>query len=252
DRTWLDWCRARREKYPVVLEEYRTPDERSVHPYHFIEELTAALDEKAILVAGNGTACVALFQAGSVKDGQRIFWNSGCASMGYDLPAAIGASLAGDRTVVCLAGDGSLQMNLQELQTVRHYRLPVKLFVLNNHGYRSIELTQTEFFAADFIGCNEGSGVSFPDYSGLAGLYGLAYHKINSTAGMRRTLGEVLACEGPALCEVVLNKGYVFAPKLSSERKPDGRIVSKPLEDLSPLLPREEFKDNMLVPLADE
>ncbi|HNW45057.1 MAG TPA: thiamine pyrophosphate-binding protein [Elusimicrobiales bacterium] len=252
EKAWLDWCKARREKYPVVLEEYKKPDGLGVHPYHFIEELTSALDDKAVAVAGNGTACVALFQAGIVKDGQRIFWNSGCASMGYDLPAAIGAAVAAGREVVCIAGDGSLQMNLQELQTVKHYKLPLKIFVLNNHGYRSIELTQKEFFAGNFIGCNPDSGVSFPEYAGLAGLYGLKYHRIASAAGLRQAIAGVLACPGAALCEVVLVRDYAFAPKLSSARKPDGSLVSKPLEDLSPLLGREEFMSNMLVPPADE
>jgi len=246
DREWLKWCQARKKKYPVVLDEYRKPNEQYVHPYHFMEELTSALDEDAIVVAGNGTACVGLFHAGIVKKGQRIFWNSGCASMGYDLPAAIGAALASGRDVVCLAGDGSIQMNLQELQTVRHYNLPVKIFILNNEGYHSIKMTQTSFFAGDLIGCNAECGVSFPDNSKLANLYGLKYFRINSTARMKQVIKDVLSNPGAALCEVVLDNDYVFAPRLSSRKEPDGRIISSPLEDLSPLLPRDEFKANII------
>ncbi|MFH1582132.1 MAG: thiamine pyrophosphate-dependent enzyme, partial [Pseudomonadota bacterium] len=247
DKTWLEWCLTRKKKYPVVLDDYKIPNEHSVHPYHFIEELTTALDDNAIVVAGNGTACVVLFQAGIVKAGQRIFWNSGCAAMGYDLPASMGAALAGNQDVICITGEGSIQMNLQERQTIKHNNLPIKIFVLNNRGYRSIELTQTEFFNANFIGCNKESGVSFPDFSKLADLYDLKYYRIDSTAQMRQVIDKVLSCTGAAICEVVLNNNYIFAPKLSSEKKPDGRIVSKPLEDLSPLLPRDEFKDNMMI-----
>jgi len=252
DKTWLEWCLERKKKYPVVLDKYKVPSEHSVSPYHFIEQLTTVLDDNAIVVAGNGTACVVLFQAGIVKAGQRIFWNSGCAAMGYDLPASIGAALAGKKDVICITGDGSIQLNLQELQTIKHYGLPVKIFILNNQGYRSIELTQTEFFNSDFIGCNKESGLSFPDFSKLAYLYELKYYKINSTAEMGQVIDTVLSCPGAAICEVILNRDYIFAPKLSSKKMPDGRIVSKPLEDLSPFLERDELKTNMIIPIIDE
>jgi len=247
DKIWLEWCQVRKKQYPVVLDEYRKPSEQSVHPYHFIEELTSALDNNAIVVAGNGTACVVLFQAGIVKSGQRIFWNSGCAAMGYDVPASIGAALAGNRDVVCITGDGSIQMNLQELQTIRHYNLPVKIFVLNNQGYHSIRMTQTAFFDGNFIGCNKDCGVSFPDNSKLADLYGLKYFKIDSTVQMKQTISDVLSNSGAALCEVVLGYDYVIVPRLSSKKESDGRIISNLLEDLSPLLPRDEFEANMMI-----
>ena len=247
NKIWLEWCRERKKKYPVVLDEHKKPSEQSVHPYHFIEELTSALDNNAIVVAGNGTACVVLFQAGIVKSGQRIFWNSGCAAMGYDVPASIGAALAGNRDVVCITGDGSIQMNLQELQTIRHYNLPVKIFVLNNQGYHSIRMTQTAFFDGNFIGCNKDCGVSFPDNSKLADLYGLKYFKIDSTVQMKQTISDVLSNSGAALCEVVLGYDYVIVPRLSSKKESDGRIISNLLEDLSPLLPRDEFEANMMI-----
>ena len=252
DKAWLEWCQERKKKYPVVLDEYKKPSEQRVHPYHFMEELTSVLNEDAIVVAGNGTACVGLFQAGIVKDGQRMFWNSGCAAMGYDLPAAIGAALASGRDVICLAGDGSIQMNLQELQTVRHYNLPVKIFILNNEGYHSIKMTQTSFFNGELMGCNAECGVSFPDNSKLADLYGLKYFKINSTARMKQTIKDVLSGPGAALCEVFLDNDYVFAPRLSSRKEPDGRIISSPLEDLSPLLPRDELEANMISNIKED
>lgn len=244
---WLDWCVERWEKYPVVLDEYRESRRGHVHPYHFMEALTDALNRKAIMVAGDGSACVVLFQAGSVKSGQRIFWNSGCAAMGYDLSASIGAAVVSGRDVVCLAGDGSLQLNLQELQTVKHHHLPIKLFVLNNQGYHSIRMTQTAYFERDFIGCDAESGVSFPDMQKVADLYDLRFFRIADAQSMRETISDVLAYRGAALCEVMLPPDYQIVPKLSSVREPDGRMVSKPLEDLSPLLPREEFEENMAI-----
>ena len=247
DKAWLNWCLERKKRYPVVSDEYKILDKDSINPYHFIKELTDSLDDRAIVVAGNGTACVALFQAGIVKNEQRIFWNSGCASMGYDLPASIGAAFACGRDVVCITGDGSIQMNLQELQTIRHHNLPIKIFILNNQGYRSIELTQSEFFNGEFIGCNKESGISFPDNFKLANLYDLKYYRIDSAAKVKKVINAVLSYKGALICEVVLSNKYIFAPKLSSQKKPDGTMISKPLEDLYPFLDREEFYSNMII-----
>lgn len=156
------------------LKDYNdTHDIELTPPYKFIRDLTKELPNDAIVVCGNGTACVAMFQAGIVKKGQRIFWNSGCSAMGYDLPAAIGACIASGKPVICITGDGSIMMNLQELQTIKHYKLPIKIYVLNNNGYRSIELTQTNYFDGDFIGCNSQSGVSFPDFNKLGEVFGV-------------------------------------------------------------------------------
>ena len=245
---WLAWCAERKRRYPPVLP-WQREQHGLVNPYHFVETLTARLARESIVVAGNGTACVVLFQAARVKDGQRMFWNSGCASMGYDLPAAIGAAIAGEgREVICLAGDGSLQMNVQELQTVAHHRLPIKLFVLNNEGYISIRQTQDAFFDSRYAGCHSQSGVSFPVTTRLAAAYGLPAVVIEDNAGLAAALDEVLAMTGPVICEVRLTTDYRFEPKLSSEKLPDGRIMSKPLEDMFPFLDREEFRDNMILP----
>lgn len=247
-RGWHEWCIERKKRYPVVLPEYNAV-KGCVNPYYFMEVLSECMSENAIVVAGNGTACVTLFQAGKVKKGQRIFWNSGCASMGYDLPAAIGACFAiGKRQVICIAGDGSLQMNIQELQTVFYHKLPIKIFVLNNQGYMSIKQTQDGFFGGRHIACDEKSGVSFPEITKIAGAYGLKNDRIKSHYGIREKIEVILQSKGPVVCEVGLQKDYKFSPKLSSERKPDGRIVSKPLEDMYPFLDRKEFKNNLLIP----
>lgn len=174
--------------------------------------------------------------------------------MGYDLPAAIGASIgAGRRRVVCLAGDGSLQMNVQELATVAAQRLPLKLFVLNNRGYHSIRQTQQAYFPDNPIGCGPESGLGFPDLGRLAAAYGFPFLRVADHAGLPGTIDEALRTDGPVLCEVVLDVRQPFAPKVSSRRLPDGQMVSSPLEDLSPFLSREELRENLLVrPLEPE
>lgn len=250
---WRSWCSERRRRYfGANAAEGRTATKAGIDPYLFVEALTRSLPEKAVLVGGNGTCFLAPYQVGEVKPGQRFIWNDGCASMGYDLPAAIGAAVArpGER-IVCLAGDGSLQMNLQELQTMAHYRLPITLFVLNNGGYVSIRQTQDAFFPGRRVGCSEATGVSCPDFVKLAQAYGLPAVRIASD-DFGGALKEALGTAGPLVVEVMLDPTHTFHPKLSSARLPDGRMVSKPLEDLTPLLPREEFRANMLAPLWPE
>ncbi len=250
-KEWRDWCKKRKERYPTV-----SPSDRHVahlvNPYHFVDQLCKSLREDALMVTGNGSACVVLFQAGTVKDGQRIFWNSGCASMGYDLPAAIGACIAnGRRDVVCLTGDGSIQMNIQELQTIAHHRLPLKIFVFNNNGYISMKQTQDAYFGGRHVACDPESGISFPDMRRIAETYGLKARLIENHQDLRERIEDVLLSEGPLLCEVRLSD-YAFSPKLSSEAKPDGRIISKPLEDMYPFLPRDEFFSNMIIEPLEE
>ena len=241
---WLAWCQDRRDRYPAVPFDHPRGG-ATLDPYLFMEALGQALPEGAVVVAGNGTACVALFQAGIVKSGQRQFWNSGTASMGYDLPAAIGAALARPgEPVVCLAGDGSLQMNLQELQTLIHHRLPIKLFVLANGGYQSIRQTQNAFFAGRHVACGPDSGVSFPDPVLLAGAYGLPANRITGPEDLQEGLRLALASAGPWLCEVQLDPACVFKPKTASLKRDDGQMVSKPLEDMYPFLSREELGAN--------
>jgi len=244
---WLAWCSDRKNKYnPAQNAEYKKSD-GLINPYQFILTLTAALKENSIMVAANGTACVALFQAGIVKKNQRIFWNSGDASMGYDLPAAIGACFASNKQeVICLAGDGSIMMNLQELQTIKHYNLPIKIFVLNNDGYSSIRQTQRNFFGEKLVACSSNSGVSTPSFIKLADAFGLQKITIESDENLEQKIQHVIEIKGAVICEVMLTCDYIFQPKLSSEKLPDGRIISKPLEDMFPFLSREEFEQNMI------
>jgi acetolactate synthase-1/2/3 large subunit len=251
---YLAWCQARRARYPVVLPEYRLKAE-PVNPYCFAEALFEQLPEGQVIVTGDGTACVTTFQAAQLKEGQRLFTNSGCASMGYDLPAALGACIATEdaagrhQRVVCMAGDGSLQMNLQELQTLVTHRLPVALFLYNNQGYHSIRQTQRAFFPDNIVGCGTESGLGFPDFEKLCAAYGIPYHRVATHAQMREGIARTLAdaTTGPAFCEVLLDLEQGFAPKLSSRRLEDGRMVTSPLEDLAPFLSREELAENLLI-----
>jgi acetolactate synthase-1/2/3 large subunit len=249
---WLNWCNERKQNYPVVLKEYWLQKER-VNPYCFVESLTKSLAEGDIVVSANGTACVTLFQAGIVKEKQRIFWNSGCASMGYDLPAAIGACIANaKKSVICLAGDGSIQMNIQELQTIKGYNLPIKVFVLNNDGYISMRQTQESFFNGRYTACDSTSGVTFPDILKVAQAYGFITELIDNHAKMEEKIKKVLLSNKPIICEVMLSRTQKFVPKVSSQLRPDGKMVSKPLEDMYPFLSREEFLSNMLIdPILD-
>jgi acetolactate synthase I/II/III large subunit len=250
-REYLAWCKARQRRYPVVLPDYwQVP--APVNPYCFAQALFESLDADDIVVTGDGTACVTTFQAAGIKQGQRLFSNSGSASMGYDVPAAIGAWYAsgGARRIICLAGDGSIMMNLQELQSIIGLKLPVKLFVLNNDGYHSIRQTQQNYFPDNVVGCGPESGVTFPDFVRLGQAFGFPSSRIAAHDELGAGLAAALAGEGPALCEIMLDKAQPFAPKLSSRRLEDGTMVTSALEDLAPFLSREEMAANLLIPPA--
>ncbi|MBK9926877.1 MAG: thiamine pyrophosphate-binding protein [Anaerolineales bacterium] len=249
-KNWLAWCKERQTRYPAVLPKHREFNDK-INPYHFMEVLFENLAEDDVVVTGNATACIVSFQTGKIKLGQRLFSNSGSASMGYDLPAAIGSAVARNgKRVICLAGDGSLQMNIQELQTVTQYKLPVKIFVLNNNGYLSIRTSQKGFFG-DTVGESPESSVSFPDIQKIAKAYEIPYKRL-AVKNFSKPLRDVLEAEGPVLCEVVLDPTQGFEPRQSSRQLPDGRIVSAPLEDMFPFLEREELMENLLIPAWEE
>jgi acetolactate synthase-1/2/3 large subunit len=249
--TWRDWARERRRLLPEVLPHHRSAAPGTINQYHFIELLFAASASGDIFACGDATACITPFQAGSLKAGQRLFSNSGSASMGYDLPAGLGAALAAPgRRVICLAGDGSAQMNIQELATIAHHRPEMKIFVLNNGGYLSIRSTQANFFKL-LVGEGPQSGVSFPDYAALARAYGLPAVELDVTRPAAH-LASILGRPGPEVVVVELDRNQGFEPKLSSKRLPDGRMVTAPLEDMAPFLDRAEFARHMLVPAQPE
>jgi acetolactate synthase I/II/III large subunit len=242
---WLAWCRERVARYPVVQTKHRQSSS-PINPYYFIELLFGGLAPDDVVVCGNATACIVPYQVARLQKGQRLISNSGSASMGYDLPAAVGAAVArGGKRVICLAGDGSIQLNIQELQTLAHHRLPVKVLVLNNGGYLSIRQTQSNFFG-HLVGSGPESGISFPDFTKVAEAYAIQSACITGIDCMPR-LWELLDAPGPALCEVMLDVKQEFEPRLKSRQLPDGTIVSPALEDMFPFLDPEELRSNLFI-----
>ena len=242
---WLSWCVSREKKYSVLPAEYESGS-NGVNPYYFTRLLTEYLPENVVVSCANATPSLALFQSGIVKKNQIMYCNSGCAAMGFGLPAALGGAAADENTpVICLDGDGSLMMNLQELQTIRHHNMNLKLFLYNNNEYCSIRQTQDNFFEGRHTGCDNGSGVTFPDWQVLANAFRWNYVQISSAAEAREKIPQILAMEGPVFTEVKLTPGYRFEPKLSSRKLPDGTLVSASLEDMFPFLPEEEKQQNI-------
>lgn len=243
---WLGRCRDWKALYPVVLPEYKHNQEQ-VNSFYFIDRLSERLGSDAVVVTDMGTSFTCTMQTFRVKHGQRLFTSSGHASMGFGLPGAIGACLGNDsKKVICISGDGGLQMNIQELQTLVTYRLPIILFVLNNGGYLTIKLMQQNHFGR-YVGSDPGSGVVCPDLLKIADAYGIPAERIQDQAQLENRLDAVLAQPGPFICEIMMPENQPLIPRVSSLKKPDGTITAKPLEDLYPFLDRDEFNNNMIV-----
>ena len=246
-REYRDWCRTAAQRYPVVqgVIDHDAP----LNPYLFLQVLSKGLPSDATVVAGNGAACVMTFQAFETKDGQRIFTNSGCASMGYELPAAIGAALAlkRERTVICIAGDGSIMMNLQELQTVFGKQLPVKIFILNNDGYLSIKMTQQAYFSDNKFGTDATNGLSLPSFRNIAIGFGLAYQPIHKITDLDELLrSDEFNSLKPMVIEVFVDPAQAFEPKLASRINADGTMSSPELDDMAPFLSESELSQHRL------
>jgi acetolactate synthase-1/2/3 large subunit len=244
---WIRRCLDWRKRYPAVLPQWRK-EKKYVNPYCFFEELSEELDSDDIIITDQGATFYCSTPAFKLKKGQRFFTNGGFSPMGYGLPAALGACFANNRKrIICAHGEGGLEMNIQELQTVVQYKLPIKLFVFNNRGYLSIKHTQSAYFKGFFVGSDPSSGVTCPDMVKIAGAYGIPSIKIKNHDGMRAKIRSALSIDGPVLIEVVLHPMQPFIPRVTSERTADGKFVSKPLEDMYPFLGRKEFVSNMTV-----
>ena len=244
---WVAWGKERLVKYPVCLEEYWLKD-NAVNPYCFIDEMSNFTIEGDNIICADGTACVTTFQAIKVKSNQRIFHNSGCASMGYELPATIGAFFANTNQsrVICIAGDGSIMMNIQELQTISGLNIPAQIFILNNKGYHSIRQTQYNFFKDNIVGCGLDSGLTFPEFSKIATAFGFKYFSIKNHEELKSSLGGIMACEGRLICEIEIDLDQQFSPKVTSKKLEDGSMVTSSLEDMWPFLSKEELEINTI------
>lgn len=249
---WLICCQGWKEKYPVVLPEYKN-EKNYVNSYYFTKLLSDKLDEGEIIMAGVGTSFTGTIQSFNIKKGQRVHYSVGCASMGYDLPSAIGAWFATNKDrIILITGDGSIMMNIQELQTISHYKIPVKIFLLNNNGYLAIKNTQNSFFNGNLAGVDPDTGVSFPSFAKVADTFGLGYIKIENHDGIDKKIDEVLNYTGPVICDINMSPTQPLIPKVYSEKLVDGTMISKPLEDMYPFLDRKEFLSNMFIKPEEE
>lgn len=252
---WLGTCQRWKRDYPAVLPRQWEENGETANVYAFVRYLSSQLPENSLTAVSNGACCVVGNQAYVIQKGSRMANNSAVASMGYGLPAAIGTCIAGGRrTTICLEGDGSIMMNLQELQTILTNRLPIKIFLINNNGYHSIRLTQSNLFKEHCkVGIGPESGdLSFPEFEKLAKAFGYPYYSAHSNAEMKAVVDTVLSLDGPVFCEIFTDTQQVWEPKSSTKRLPDGTLVSPPLEDLAPFLPREELAQQMFIPLIPE
>jgi acetolactate synthase-1/2/3 large subunit len=246
---WIKRCREWRNKYSVVLPKYARV-KKYVNTYFLVDVLSRLMSKKDLLVLGSSGSCSEIpMQSFKVKNGQRIINTPGLGSMGFGLPASIGACLAsGRRRTIAVIGDGGLQHNIQELETLARLKLPIKIFILNNNGYASIRNTQKSYFKGHYVCCDPTSGLTLPDTCKVAAAYGIKNIKIFNHLGIEAKVRRILQSRGPVICEVIVDPYLQTAPRLSSQVLPDGSIVSKSLEDLWPFLDREEFRSNMIVP----
>ena len=255
DEKWIKTCRDWKKNYPVVLPHHYDGNNSKANVYAFVDYLSSKLPENSLTAVSNGACCVVGNQCYKIQKGSRFIINSAVASMGYGLPASIGLCISsGRKPTICLEGDGSIMMNLQELQTIITNKLPIKIFLINNDGYHSIRLTQNNLFSEHSkVGIGPESGdLSFPNFKKIAEAFGYKYFSSSSNKEMKKVVSTALTTDGPIFCEIFTDTEQVWEPKSSAKKLPDGTIVSPPLEDLAPFLPREELKRIMFIDLIEE
>jgi len=246
---WLSRCEQWKKRYPVVLPEY-WDEKKGVNNYVLIDVLSDEMQADDLLIPGSSGACSEItMQAFRVKKGMRILNSQGLGSMGFGVPAGIGGCIASNRKrTICIDGDGGLQMNIQELETVRRLKLPIKFFVLNNKGYASIRSTQIGYFEGRFVGSEASSGLTLPDTAKVAAAYDLPFERITGHDDIRLKVKKILETPGPVICDVAITENQFTAPRVSSSKRADGSMETKPMEDMWPFLDREEFEANMIRP----
>src|SRR6185437_2652132 len=249
---WNVYCKQMRTKYPRVGFENQDKD-GYINSHKCSEKLHQYLEPNQMITTDMGTALISAHQVLMPRNGQRLFTSTGLGEMGYGLPAAIGASLAtGKSKVVCLNCDGGMMLNLQELQTMVHHKLPIKLFIFTNDGYLMIKHTQKALFKGIYSGTNEDSGVTCPNYSKIAKAFDLKYYAINTWHDFDNQMEEIMGSHDACICEIFISPEQPLVPKLSLAIKTDGTLASPPLEDLSPLIPLASLKEDMLIGLHEK
>jgi acetolactate synthase-1/2/3 large subunit len=251
-KEWIEWCAQTKIHFPWIGPEHKDK-EGFINSYRFMDKLAPLMKPDQIVVTDMGTALLSGHQALPIKPPQRLLTSQGLGEMGFGLPGAIGASIARDKgEVLCLNCDGGMMMNLQELQTIVHYQLPIKIIVFNNDGYLMIKHTQKAVLKGRYAGTNKSSGVSCPDFSKVAAAFDIPAYPIRSWADFDRILPQVLAANGPVICEVFMDPEQFFHPKLGVSIQPDGSLISPPLEDLSPFITREQLEASLAVPILEK
>lgn len=250
---WLNKCNEWKKKYPVVLEKYNN-DYNGINFYKFIDILNKNMKSNMPVVAdGGGSSFYIVAQSIALKYKQRYITTGGTATMGFNLPASIGVSVAQPNdSVITITGEGSFMQNLQELQVLKHHNLNIKIFVINNGGYYLIHQTQNKYFNGNFVGESPSSGISFPNFEKVTKAFDINYYRLENIKQCEEQLENILNEKGPALIEVIVDKDMEIMPLNASELKEDGRMVSKPLEDMYPFLDRETFKNEMIVDIVEE
>ncbi len=243
---WKVYCKEIRKKYPIVLKKYRN-QKNTINSYYFIECLSNILKKNDTIVTDMGLSFVGTHQSFKIKKGQKLYTNSGHAPMGWGLPASIGACYAKKkRTVICLTGEGGLQMNIQELATVMHNKLPIKIFIFNNGGYLTIKQTQQLGFKSRIMGSNTKSGISFPNYKKIADSHNIKYFKLRNSKKLHKSLKSILNLKKAVVTEIMLDDEQEQMPKAINKRLPGGKVIATKFEDLYPFLPANELNENML------
>ena len=248
NKKWINYCKKTKAKYPVVTNSMKKKN-RYVNSYYFVEKLSEILNSKDIIITDMGFSFTSTHQAFKLKNGQTFHTNSGHAPMGWGLPAAVGAFFAKNKTkkkerVMCLTGDGGFQLNIQELATIMHHKIPIKIFIFNNAGYLTIKQTQQLGFNGRIMGADKKSGLSFPNYKKLAETYKMNYFKIKSNKNLKESLKFAVNSRGASICELIMDPNEEQVPKAINKRTPEGKSVPTKFEDMYPFLSKQELNSN--------
>ena len=245
---YLKWCKDNVKKFNILQKRHLKFNPNHINPYAFTNNLFDNIKQNSNIITGDGTAAVITFKAAKLKKNQRLFTNKGCASMGYDLPAIIGAFFSNNKNdLICITGDGSIMMNLQELQTISGYKIPAKIFILNNEGYHSIRQTQHNYFNGREIGCGKNSGLTFPSFKKIANAFNFKYFRIRNILDCKRKIKSILNYKKALICEVNIDKKQLFEPRIVSYKDSEGKLKTPPLEEMSPILSKKTFNETMII-----
>ena len=243
---WISYCEHLKERFsPYESLSNITMNER-VGAYYFWKKFEENAPDNYVLALGNNSGCSSKLQIGTQKKEQRVVTNFACGSMGFELPAAVGAAVALKREIYCITGDGSIMMNLQELQTIKQYRLPVKVVIFANDGYNAIRQTSKNFFDGVYIGCTADTGVSFPSFEGIARAFDYKYLKCESNENLEKILKNFFIMEGNILLEIEQRFDDPVIPKVMSRMNEDGTLSTPALEDMYPFIDKDEYQSLML------